>query len=54
MDLNDVRIWTGFYWLRIGASGGPFEFHKFLGIYRLAERLLASQEGLNSVELVLQ
>jgi hypothetical protein len=46
-------------WLRIGTGGGLLwmrqwtsEFHKMRGISWLAEKLLASQEGICSMELV--
>jgi hypothetical protein len=53
-------MWIGFVLLGIGPSGvflwtrqWTFGFHKRLVIYWLAERLLASQERLCSVELLL-
>jgi hypothetical protein len=46
-------------WLRTGTGGGclrlqswTFRFHKMQGVSWLVEDLLASQEGLCSVELV--
>ena len=55
----DGEAWTGLVWLRIGAGGWrlwmrewTFGFHKMLGHSWLAEDLLASQEGLCSMNLV--
>jgi hypothetical protein len=52
-------MWTGWIWLRIGASGGffwayhsTFGFHKMLRNCWVAEELVVSQEGLSSMELV--
>jgi hypothetical protein len=61
MDRKDsVRMWTGFLWLWIGPSGGllwtkqwTFVLHKRWEICRIAERLLAPQEGICSMELVI-
>jgi hypothetical protein len=59
MDLTEVGwgVWTGLIWLRIERGGGPlwmwwwtFGFHKIRGISGVAEDLIASQEGLCSVE----
>jgi hypothetical protein len=54
----ELWVWTGYIWLRIGPSGGllwtrfrTLGLYKMLGISWLAERLLASQEGLCSMEL---
>jgi len=54
-----MGAWTGFIWLRIGPGGGvlqtrngTFGFHIMWGISRLSEDLLASQEGLCSMEVV--
>jgi hypothetical protein len=51
--------WTGLSWLRIETYGGLLwmrqwtsGFHKIRGICWLAEKLLASQEGLCCMELV--
>jgi hypothetical protein len=61
VDLQELGwgAWIGFIWLRIGTGGGllwvresTFGFHKTRGISWLAEDLLASQEGLCSIELV--
>jgi hypothetical protein len=48
---EDMRVWTGFTWHRIGTGGGllgtrewTLEFHKTQGISWSAERLLACQE----------
>jgi hypothetical protein len=53
------KLWNGFTWLSIGTSykvlwtrWWTFRFHERLGISLLAEQLLASQEGLCSMELV--
>jgi hypothetical protein len=61
MDLWEVG-WgaqTGFIWLRIGTGGGLlcirwgiFGFHKMRGISWVASDILASQEGLCSMEIV--
>jgi hypothetical protein len=55
----DTCAWTGLFWLRIGRNvqlfwmwWWSFGFHKMWGISLLAEDLLASQEGLWSLELV--
>jgi hypothetical protein len=52
-------VLTGLIWLRIGTSGGPswtwyqtFRFYKMLERSRVPERLEASHNGLNSMELV--
>jgi hypothetical protein len=52
------RAWTGFIWLRIGSGGEVLwmrcwnlGFHKMRRISRLAEKLIASQEGLCPIEL---
>jgi hypothetical protein len=54
-----VRMWTGSVWLRVVSSGRlswtwywTFRFHERWWIYWLAKRLLPSQGGLNSMELV--
>jgi hypothetical protein len=60
MDLwEGGGAWTGSIWLRIGTGGGllcirwwTFRFHKMRGISWVAEDILASQEGLCSMELV--
>jgi hypothetical protein len=49
--------WTGWIWLRIGASGGSYEhgnewtfgFYKVLGSSWVIAQLAASQEGLSSM-----
>jgi hypothetical protein len=55
----DGEWWTGSIWLRIAAGGGlvwmrwwAFGFHKMRGISWVAENLLASQEGLCSMECI--
>ena len=55
--LDGARTWL--IWLSIGTGGGllwmrwwTFGFHKMWGIFWLVEDLLASQEGLCSMELV--
>jgi hypothetical protein len=57
MDLQEVG-WGSSIWLRKGTGGGHlwlwwwnFGFHKMRGISWLAEKLLAFQEGLCSMEL---
>jgi hypothetical protein len=52
--------WTGSIWLRIGTGGGllwiqwwTFGLHKMRGISWVAEGVLASQEGLCSMEWVI-
>jgi hypothetical protein len=52
--------WNGLFWLRIGTSGGllwtrwwAFGFHKILGSSLVAELLVASQEGISWLELVM-
>jgi hypothetical protein len=61
MDLREIGwgLRTGYISLRIGTSFGLLwtrwwtsRFHKMLGNYLVAERLVASQEGLSSMELV--
>jgi hypothetical protein len=60
MDLKlSEWIWTGFIWLNIRTGGRllwrllwTFRFHKRQGISWLAEQLLASEEGLCSMNLV--
>jgi hypothetical protein len=54
-----VGAQTGLIWLRIGTGGGllcirwwTFGFHQMRGISWVAEDILASQEGLCSMELV--
>jgi hypothetical protein len=54
-------VWTGSIWLMIGTGGGllwmrwwNLEFHKMRWISWVGEELLASQEGLSSVELFTQ
>jgi hypothetical protein len=53
------KLWIGFIWLRnrgqcrLWTRQWTFGFHKMRGISWLAERLLASREGLRSMELVL-
>jgi hypothetical protein len=54
-----VAAWTGLIWLKIGTGGGhlwmrlwTFGFHKMWGISWVAEELVASQEGLCSLELI--
>jgi hypothetical protein len=54
-----VGAQTGLIWLRTGTGGGllcirwwTFGFHKMRGISWVAEDILASQEGLCSMELV--
>jgi hypothetical protein len=55
----DRGTWTGLIWLRLGTGGGvfvnavTFRLHKMQGISRLAEDLLASLEGLCSMEPIL-
>jgi hypothetical protein len=55
----DGKVWTGFIWLMTETSGTLLwtwdwtsRFHKMLGISWLGEKLLASQEGFCSLELV--
>ena len=57
MDLQEVGIWTGSSWIRIVTGGGhlwlqkwTFGFHKMREISSLAGNLLASEEGLYSME----
>jgi len=57
--LREISLWTGCIWLRIGISGRllwtrwwTFGLHTRRGISWLAERLLASQGELCSVELI--
>jgi hypothetical protein len=52
-------VWIGLTWPRIGSSAGIlwsqqwiFGFYETRGIFLLAERLLVSEEGLFSIELV--
>jgi hypothetical protein len=61
MDLWEVGwgVQTGLIWLRIGTGGGllcirlwTFGFHKMREISWVAQDILASQEGLCSMELV--
>jgi hypothetical protein len=61
MDLREVGwwAWTGSIWLRIGTGGGllwmrlwTFGSHKMRGISWVAQDVLASQEGLCSMEWV--
>ena len=59
MDFQEGWMaWAGFIWLRIGTGGGllwvqlwTFRFHKMKGKSWPAENLLASQEGLCSMEV---
>jgi hypothetical protein len=50
---KDWRAWTGFIWLRIGTGGQlsriqelTYRLHKTQETFRLAEKLLASTQGL--------
>jgi hypothetical protein len=48
-------VLTGFIWLRLEASGGllrTFGIYKIMDNSRVAEELLASEEGFASTELV--
>jgi hypothetical protein len=53
-----VRMWTGFMWFRVGTSNmlctreWADRIHKLQGISSFSEPLLASQEGICSMELV--
>ena len=56
---GEMEAWNGLIWLKTGTGGGllwmqqwTFGFHKMGIISWLAEKLLASQEGLCSMELV--
>jgi hypothetical protein len=55
----DGGIWPGFIWLRTQTmadscehNNEPSQFHKILGTFWLAKQLMASQQGLSSMELV--
>jgi hypothetical protein len=59
MHLREVgwEAWTGLIWLRIGTGGEllwtrlwTFGFHKMRGISWVAQEVLASHEGLCSME----
>jgi hypothetical protein len=59
LEKYDGVVWAGLIGIRIGTSGGllwtrqwTFGLHKMLGNSWVAEQLVASQEGLISVELV--
>lgn len=61
MELKEYgdKGWTKFIWIRTGSIGGilwrrwyNLGFHKGPEIYVMAERILASQEGLYCMELV--
>jgi hypothetical protein len=57
--ISDVRVWTGFIWLRMETIGVLLKhvnepsFDKIQGIPSMAEQLLACQEGLCSIKLVM-
>jgi hypothetical protein len=56
LEKYDGVVWTGFIWLRLWTRGEllwkrqwTFEFHKILVNSWIAERLMASEEGLSTM-----
>jgi hypothetical protein len=47
-----LEVWTGFMWLKIGASGRLEHGNEQRGISEIAERLLLSDEGKCIVNLL--
>jgi hypothetical protein len=50
MDLREIG-WRDVDWIRLVQDRDQFGFHKMLGILGVAEQLVASQQGLSSMEL---